>query len=191
VVAKIDETTAQRLRASAPPHLIIEPDVLLSGTDCVSVLGRVTSLGALLPVRSVATDISIRVLGERDQPVVGATVLADGGGVPAQALTDDTGTAHLTFFGGPIEALQSLLIRAAANHWDRFVPAPRLGAGTNTIKLRPLSDIYPKFPAARLLGWGRRVQHRLTRGASDAAAPADTSPCAPRVSARWRARSRP
>jgi subtilisin len=157
VVAKIDETTAQRVRLSAPPHLIIEPDVLLSGTDCLLVPARVTPFGSLLPVRSVGTDISIRVLGERDQPVVGATVLADGGGAPAQALTDDTGTARITFFGGPVEAIQTLVIRAAANHWDRFIPAPRLGPGTNTIKLRPLSEIYPKFPAARLLGWGQRL----------------------------------
>ena len=157
VVAKIDEGKALRLRSSAPPHLIIEPDVLLAGTDCLPVSVRVAPLGALLPLRSVATDISIRVLGERDQPLVGATVLVDGGGFPAQALTDDTGTARITFFGGSIEAIQTLLIRGAANHWDRLIPAPRLGTGTNTIKLRPLSEIYPNFPAARLLGWGQRL----------------------------------
>ena len=157
VVAKIDEAKAQRLRSSAPPHLIIEPDGLLTGTDCLPVAARATPLGTLLPLRSVATEISIRVLGERDQPLAGATVLVDGGGFPAQALTDDNGTARISFFGGPIEAIQSLLIRAAANHWDRLIPMPRLGSGTLTIKLRPLSELYPNFPAARLLGWGQRV----------------------------------
>src|SRR5438067_8319905 len=39
----------------------------------------------------------------------------DGGGLPAQALTDETGTARLTFFGGTVEAVQTLFIRAAAD----------------------------------------------------------------------------
>ncbi len=78
VVAKIDEGKAQRLRAAAPPHLIIERD--------------------------------IRVIGERDQPLARATVVIEGNGLPAQALTDETGTARLTFFGGTVEAIQTLFI---------------------------------------------------------------------------------
>ena len=74
-----------------------------------------------------------------------------------QALTDESGTARITFFGGPIEAIQTLFVRAAANHWDRLLSAPRLSSGTNTVRLRSLSELHPNFPSTRLLGWGQRL----------------------------------
>ena len=157
VVARFDEARAQRLRAAAPPHLIIEPDWLLADADCLPVATRATPIATLLPLRSVATDISVRVVGERDQPLARAIVVIEGGGFPAQALTDDSGTARITFFGGPIEAIQTLFVRAAANHWDRLLSAPRLSSGTNTVRLRSLSELHPNFPSTRLLGWGQRL----------------------------------
>ncbi len=157
VVAKIDEGKAQRLHAAAPPHLIIERDSLLACADYLSLPARIAPIGTLLPLRCVATDVTIRVIGERDQPLARATVVVEGGGLPAQALTDETGTARITFFGGAVEAIQTLFIRSAANHWDRLISAPRLSSGTNTVKLRPLSESYSNFPSARLLGWGQRL----------------------------------
>ncbi|TLZ37419.1 MAG: serine protease [Gammaproteobacteria bacterium] len=157
VVARFDEARAQRLRAAAPAHLIIEPDWLLAGTDCLPVTARATPIATLLPLRSVASEISVRVVGERDQPLAHAMVVIEGGGFPVQALTDDSGTARITFFGGPIDAIQTLFVRAAANHWDRLLSAPRLSSGTNTVKLRPLSELHPNFPGTRLLGWGQRL----------------------------------
>ena len=157
VVAKIDEGKAQRLRAAAPPHLIIERDSLLACADYLSLPARIAPIGTLLPLRSIATEVSIRVIGERDQPLARATVVIEGNGLPAQALTDETGTARITFFGGAVEAIQTLFIRSAANHWDRLISAPRLSSGTNTVKLLPLSESYPNFPSARLVGWGQRL----------------------------------
>jgi len=157
VVAKIDAIKAQRLRGLAPPHLIIERDSLLTCADYQLMPARVPPIGTLLPLRSVATDISIRVIGERDQPLARATVVIDAGELPAQALTDETGTARITFFGSSTEAIRALFIRSAANHWDRLIYAPRLSSGINTVKLRPLSEVHPHFPAARLLGWGQRL----------------------------------
>jgi subtilisin len=157
VVANIDELKAQRLRAVAPPDLIIERDSLLACADYLSVPANVPPIGTLLPLRSVATDISIRVIGERDQPLARATVVLDGGELPAQALTDESGNARITFFGGSTEAVRALFIRSASNHWDRLIPRPRLGPGINTVKLRPLSEVYPNFPTERLLGWGQRL----------------------------------
>ena len=145
------------MRAAAPAHLIIEPDWLLAGTDCLPVTARATPIATLLPLRSVASEISVRVVGERDQPLAHAMVVIEGGGFPVQALTDDSGTARITFFGGPIDAIQTLFVRAAANHWDRLLSAPRLSSGTNTVKLRPLSELHPNFPGTRLLGWGQRL----------------------------------
>jgi subtilisin len=157
VVAAIDEGKAQRLRIGAPPDLIIERDSMLSGADYLPVSARAAQGGTLLPLRSAAIEVAIRVIGERDQPLARVTVVIDGGGLPAQALTDEAGTANLTFFGGSLEEIQTLFIRAAANHWDRVIAAPRLNAGPNTVKLRPLSESYPGFPSTRLLGWGQRL----------------------------------
>jgi subtilisin len=156
-VAKIDEGKAQWLRSVAPPHLIIERDALLECADYLSLPVRATPIGTLLPLRSVASDVVVRVVGERDQPLARATVVVDGAGLPVQALTDDTGTARITFFGGSNEAIHALFIRAASNYWDRLIREPRLSAGTITVKLRPLSELYPNFPTERWLGWGLRL----------------------------------
>lgn len=156
IVAKIDEGKAQRLRSVAPPHLIIERDSLLACADYLPVPSAIP-FGALLPLRSIATEVTIRVIGERDQPLARARVIVYGGELPAQALTDETGTARITFFGGSTGAIQTLFIGAASNHWDRVISAPRLSSGINTVKLRPLQEFFPNFPTARLLGWGQRL----------------------------------
>jgi subtilisin len=157
VVAKIDESKAQRLREAAPPHLIVEHDSLLMCADYFSAPVRSAPIGLLLPLRPLATEVSIRVVGENDQPLAKAAVVVDAGGLPAQALTDEAGLARITFFGGSTESIQTLFVRAAANHWDRLIQGPRLSAGTNTVKLRALSEVHPHFPADKLIGWGQRL----------------------------------
>jgi subtilisin family serine protease len=77
--------------------------------------------------------------------------------LPAQALTDESGTARLNFFGSSIDSIQTIFIRPAADYWDRLISAPRLGPGVNTIRLRSLAEFYPNFPAQRLLGWGQQL----------------------------------
>jgi subtilisin len=156
IVAKIDEGKAQRLRSVAPPYLIIERDSLLACADYLPVPSAMP-IAALLPLRSVVTEVTIRVIGDRDQPLARARVIVYGGELPAEVLTDETGTARITFFGGSIEAIQTLFISAASNHWDRVISAPRLSSGINTVKLRPLHELFPNFPGARLLGWGQRL----------------------------------
>ena len=162
LVVRLEEGRAERLRAAAPPHLIIERDSPLQHADYLGSPARGTMMGALalnlLPLRSTAAELTVRVLGERDQPLAKATVIVEGAsGLPAQALTDDAGLAHISFFGGPIESIQTLFVRAAANHWDRQLVAPALGSGVNTVRLRSLSDSFANFPGERLLGWGQRL----------------------------------
>ena len=157
VVAKIDSGKAQRLQAIAPPDLVIEYDYLLACADYLSIPARISPIGIQLPLRAVATEIIIRVVGDRDQPLARATVVVDGGGLPAQAVTDDTGIARVTYFGDSIEAIRALLVGSVPNHWDRVILAPRLEPGINTVRLRVLADFYPNFPAERLIGWGQRL----------------------------------
>ena len=162
VVVRMDESRAERLQAGGAPQIIIERDAFLTYADKWSVPWPdpwgLAEVGGMLPLRSVATDIAIRVVGERDQPLAKATVLVYGPGFPVQAVTDESGTAHLPFFGGPLEAVQAICVRPAANHWDRIVPAPRLDdSGVNTIRLRPLAATFSNFPTERLIGWGQRL----------------------------------
>lgn len=161
LVAKIEEGKAQRLRAAAPAGLIIEHDGLLTRAHSQSLTVCAAPIGALLPLRPTTSQVTIRVVGERDQPLAGATVVIDVGGLPAglpaQALTDESGTARLNFFGSSIDSIQTIFVRPAADYWDRLVSAPRLGAGVNTIRLRSLGEFYPNFPEQRLLGWGQRL----------------------------------
>ncbi|HTY49065.1 MAG TPA: S8 family serine peptidase [Steroidobacteraceae bacterium] len=157
VVAEMDENKAQRLRTVAPPDLIIEHDAPLVSPDCLATPAYAAPVGTPLPMHTLANELSVRVLGLRDQPLAGATVLIDGGGLPAQALTDEAGVARLTYFGGSIESVHTLFVRGAPNHWDRVVSAPRLATGHNTIRLRPLSELFPDFPRTRLTPWGQRL----------------------------------
>ena len=154
LVVRMDEDKAQRLRAGAP-ELLIEPDAELRYAGCLA--QPLAALGTLLPLRTSASAITVRVLGEGEQAIAGATVLIDGAGLPTQALTDESGTAHLEFYGGTAQSVRVLFVRAPANHWDRCVTAPRLGPGVNTVRLRPLAELYPNFPAQRLTTWGQRL----------------------------------
>lgn len=157
VIARIDESKAQRLRDAAPSHLIIERDALLQRADYFAVPSRSTPIGMLLPLQPVATEVSIRIVGAQDQPLARAAVVIDAGGLPAQGLTDESGLARITFLGGTVESVQTLFIRAAANHWDRLIQTPRLSSGINTVKLRSLAELHPQFPSDKLLGWGQRL----------------------------------
>jgi subtilisin len=157
VVVKLEDDRAQWLRSVAPPTLVIERDAPLRCADHWSTPLSSVPLAALLPLRAVATEVLVRVVGERDQPLARATVIVEGGGLPVQGLTDESGVARLSFFGGSLEEIQTLLVRAPANHWDRVVRSPRLTSGTNIVRLRSLAEFYQGFPGTRLLGWGLRL----------------------------------
>ena len=156
VVAKIEEGKALQLRSAEPPHLIIKRDALLWCADYLPMPGACRSGRCCRCARLRATSPSVLWRS--------ATGHARAGygrdrrrGIPAQALTDDNGIARLTFFGGPVD-VRAVFIRAASNHWDRVIAAPRLTAGsTNTVRLRPLSQSFANFPNERLLGWGQRL----------------------------------
>jgi subtilisin family serine protease len=144
------------MRATAPPHIVIERDSFLADTSMIPLYQTVT--GGMLPLRSVSTDITVRIVGERDQPLSKTTVVVYGAGFPAQAITDDAGTARLTLFGGLADAVQAIYVKPPANYWERFIPTPRLDdTGVNTIRLRPMSQTLPNFPTERAVGWGQRV----------------------------------
>ena len=164
IIVRMDEQQGEALRRSAAPNLVVEADEML---HC----GGATPAGAMrfypgeqmTPLPGPGKNIAFRVVGEEDRPVAGAHVIAYGTGLPSQAVTDASGQATVTFFdehnGGP-EApciARALYVRPAADHWERFIADPALGDGTNLIRLRPLKQSFPNFPAERLVGWGQRM----------------------------------
>jgi subtilisin family serine protease len=162
VVVRMPEDKAESLRAAAQPQIIVERDGPLSLADG-SPLPMRTSGGAgnLLPLMPVAGELALRIAGERDQPLAGTIVVANGPGFPVQAVTDDAGVARLSLFGGGAESVQALYIKPKANYWERLIAPPELNeSGPTTIKLRPLAETFPSLAGergARMVQWGQRL----------------------------------
>jgi len=115
-------------------------------------LRGVAPIGTLLPLRSVATEVSIRVIGERDQPLARATVVIEGGGLPAQGAHRRDRNRAPHFFRRHGRGNPTLFIRSAANHWDRLISAPRLSSAI--IGQRATSvESYRLSGVRDLLGW--------------------------------------
>lgn len=157
IVARIEEGKAETLRAAGQPQIIIERDAPLSFTDGASATSAIAGSIAS-PFSAAGTEVALRIVGERDQPLPRAVVVVYGPGFPVQAVTDDSGTVRITLFGGQADAVRAIYVKPAANHWERLIPAPELNqSGATTIKLRSLAETFPGFPNERLVGWGQRL----------------------------------
>jgi subtilisin len=162
VAARMAEGKAESLRAAAQAQIIVERDGPLSLADGLP-LPMYASGGAstVPPLSSVAGELSLRIVGERDQPLARAAVVVYGPGFPIQAVTDEAGIARLSLFGGGPESVRALYVKPKANYWERFVPAPELNEGSpTTIRLRPLAETFPNLAGERgerVVQWGQRL----------------------------------
>ena len=140
VVARMAESKAESLRAAAQAQIIVERDGPLNLADGLPLPMHASSGAGTVPISSVAGELSLRIAGERDQPLARAAVVVYGPGFPIQAVTDETGIARLSLFGGGAEAVRALYVKPKANYWERLIPAPELNeSGATTIRLRPLA----------------------------------------------------
>src|SRR5437016_4506975 len=106
----------------------------------------------------IGVDIALRVVGSDGRPLPKATVTVFGQGFPAQGQTDNRGEVTVTLFAGPIESVQAVYVKPAADYWDRMIQNPGLqSSGMNTLQLRPLSDMFPGFPDTGTPGWGQQL----------------------------------
>jgi subtilisin len=164
LVVRMDERRSEALRQGAAPNVVIEPDGLLHYAEGAS-SGTVETSGwnGTIPLPFRGRDIAFRVIGDGDRPLADASVIVFGSALPAQAVTDASGQATVTFYdehnegAGSLDAVRAVYVRPAADHWERFVPAPALRDGVNLVRLRPLSQTFPNFPDQRLVGWGHRL----------------------------------
>jgi subtilisin family serine protease len=155
VVAEMDPVQGAQLRASAPPHVIVERDSLLRHADDLA-LTDFNNAMTMMP--GIGVDIPLRVVGAGGKPLPKATVYVYGMGFPAQGVTDDKGEVTVTLFGGTIETVQAIYAKPAADHWDRMFMRPQLQSnGISTLQLHPLSDMFNGFPQTGMAGWGQRL----------------------------------
>jgi hypothetical protein len=173
VVVRMPTAKAETLRATAQSHVIVERDGLLHPVDGVAVPSRAfAGPPGLLPLSPTASELALRITGERDQPLARAGVVVFGQGLPAQAVSDESGMARLNLIGGGPEQVRAIYVKPRANHWERLIVAPELSAsGATTIKLRPFSETSGSATSGneRLVPWSQRLMHLDQRGSLDGA----------------------
>jgi subtilisin len=153
VVAEMDQARGAALRASAPPHVIVEPDSLLRHADDITMAFNNTM--TMLP--GIGVDVKLRVISASGQPVPKATVYVSGLGFPGQGTTDEKGEVTVTVFGGPPETIQAIYVKPATDYWERMIDRPVLSEGVNTVQLQPFGATFQGFPQAGMLGWGQQL----------------------------------
>jgi len=164
LVARMAEGQAESLQAAAQAQIVVERDGPLGLADAFPLSMRASGWAStVLPLSSVAGELSLRIAGEHDQPLARAAVVVYGPGFPVQAVTDESGIARLTLFGGGADSVRAIYVKPKANYWERFIPAPELNeSGATTIRLRPLAETLPN-PAApkptsqRVARWNQRL----------------------------------
>src|SRR5258707_91923 len=161
VVARMAESKAESLRAAAQAQIIVERDGPLNLADGLPLPMHASGGAGTVPISSVAGELSLRIAGERDQPLARAAVVVYGPGFPIQAVTDETGIARLSLFGGGAESVRALYVKPKANYWERLIPAPELNeSNPTTIRLRPLAETFPSLASERserVGQWGQRL----------------------------------
>jgi len=153
VVAEMDQAQGAALRASAPPHVIVERDALLRHADDMTMAFN----NAMTMLPGVGIDIKLRVVGTGGQPLPKASVYVYGLGFPGQGNTDDRGEVTVTVFGGTIETIQAIYVKPASDYWDRMFERPALSDGVNTLQLQSFAATFDGFPQAAYLGWGQQL----------------------------------
>lgn len=161
IVAQMDEKRAQALRQSAPPHVVIEHDARLGvGQSGLSLPLAFPFAGRPLPAPRQRYDIRFRILGEGERPASAAGITVVGQGYVAQAITDSSGSANVTFFDaeGDVEGVRAVYVQPAADHWGRVVQDPVLDAAeANVIKLNPLPISVTKQAPEKAIPWGQKT----------------------------------
>jgi hypothetical protein len=162
VVARLADSRAHDLRLAAQPltgqpQVIVERDAVVAPADGYLPPIATRLGGPSVPLSPVTSELALRVVGERDQPLARAIVVAFGSASPAQGVTDESGTARISLYGDDRQTVRAIYVRPRANHWERLVVSPDLPeTGATTIRLRPLAEAAP--PGAGGTGpWNTRL----------------------------------
>lgn len=153
----VDEVAA--LAQTATPSIALEIDSHLTyGSAAASGLMQEIMRRSPMGGGMEQATVRLRVIGEGDAPVEGASVTVEGAGFPQEGTTDARGEVELTLFRMPGSAMvQSVFVRPRRGHYNRMLRAPNLTTtGLNVIRLKPIADIVPGFPKGAAYGWGQQ-----------------------------------
>ncbi|MGA2189289.1 MAG: S8 family serine peptidase [Steroidobacteraceae bacterium] len=167
LVAVMDESLGQALRASAPAHVIVERDLALSYSD-MAVFDPFILQHSMQAMQFSHRrgEFRFRVVGEGERPIPNALVNLCGPGFPAHGLTDSSGGTNLQSYAGEGAGIVGVYVRPAADYWERYIQGPSLDAAeVNVIRLTPLSR-GTRSSGQHPYGWGRRMM-KFDRVASD------------------------
>jgi subtilisin family serine protease len=172
IVVRMDEPRAEALRQSAQAQVIVELDAPLGvGQATLPIPFAAPWSSRVTPAPRRRADISFRVLGRGDQPLAGAGITVFGRRFSAQAITDSSGAASVTFLDAEadLEDVRAVYVQPAADHWECFLHQPALASSEpNVVKLNPLvptsANSADDERAARERDWGRKLM-RLDRSA--------------------------
>jgi subtilisin family serine protease len=175
IVVRMDDQRAEALRQSAPPHVVIEEDAHIeTGLSMFPASLAAPRSSRMASEARRRREIQFQVLGERDQPLAGASITVLGRSSVAFAITDQAGAASVTILDAEadLDDVSVLYVQPAADHWECFMQRPILSpVETNVIRLRPLiSPDAGKAADERRLVWGRELMglDRLAAGLTGA-----------------------
>ncbi|MEW1914740.1 S8 family serine peptidase [Kitasatospora sp. NPDC085895] len=163
VVAMLPE----RARAlAANPQVVVEADQPLAYAAAHPLVPQVPAADPAwaAPLTEPAA-LTVRVVGSDQQPVPGAQVWAIGATAPSHAVTDITGTAHLTLPADIPETVHALYVRPVGGYWPTRVQGtalPQDGQDQTTVEVRALGEDFEGFPGRAVTGWGQQAM-RLTQ----------------------------
>jgi subtilisin len=148
-VVRLPAEKAAALRTAAQRELIIEADRPLRAAGAGTLSPWVASAAVCAPF-GPGLSVTIRVLGERQEPIVGAVVGLVGEHGVAEGMTDGEGKATLSLICEAQRAT-ALFVRPRAGYWSRCWNEPDLDPGAdNVVVLRQLTQ-------SGAFGWGGRA----------------------------------
>jgi subtilisin family serine protease len=162
VVVRMDDQRAEALRQSAPPHVVIEEDARIeTGRSIFPASVAAPRSSRTAPGLRQRREVQFQILGERDQPLAGASVTVLGHNFGALAITDQVGAASVAILDAEadLDDVSAVYVQPAADHWECFVQSPMLNpTEPNVIRLRPLSFADTgKSVGERRPAWGREM----------------------------------
>lgn len=158
LVAEMSLERGEALRASAPPHVIVEHNDLLRHAASAPPLELLDAHAAVAGADQVSVDVQLRIVDKNGKGIPKASVTVYGQAFPAQGQTDSSGSLTVSVGGGTIDSIRGIYVKPAANFWDRVIMRPQLAEGeVATIELKSLAETFEGFPRVGMVGWGQRM----------------------------------
>jgi subtilisin len=154
VVARMTDEATISLHQSAGGKLVIEHDQpLLAAAAVTTSLARPSV--ATTPL-GLGFAVTVKVVGEDDEPIEHAEVQLVGQQTAVQGQTDGDGTVTLHLYGETHDGVCDILVKPRSTYWGVWKRYPQFQTdGTTIVTLRPL-------PPAKRFGWNAQAM-RLDR----------------------------